>query len=66
MFVGRVINDEIDDQANAALFAAMREFDEIAESAVARIDVVVVGDVVAIVAKWRRLKKPAMDLIRSC
>ena len=56
MFVGRVIDDEVDDQANAALFAAVREFDEIAERTVAGIDVVIVGDVVAIVAKGRGLK----------
>ena len=61
MFVGRVIYDEIDDQANAALLAAVGEFDEIAESAVAGIDVVVVGDVVSIVAKWRRLKRHQPD-----
>jgi hypothetical protein len=39
--------------ADAALLRAVRELDEVAERAVARIDVVVVGDVVAVVAAGR-------------
>ena len=50
MLVGGVVDDEIDDDADAALLAAMGELDEIAERAVARIDAVIVGDVVAVVA----------------
>src|SRR5579871_2791568 len=61
VLVGRVIDDKVDDQANATLFTAVRELDEITKSAVAGIDVVVVGDVVAVVAKWRRLKRHQPD-----
>src|SRR5579863_10239290 len=53
MLVGGVIRDKVDDQADATLLTAVGKLDEITKSAVARIDVVVVGDVVAIVAKRR-------------
>ena len=43
MLVRRVIDDQIDDHAHAALLRAVREFDEVAERAVAGIDAVVVG-----------------------
>src|ERR1700743_796933 len=56
MFVGGMVDDEVDDHADAALLAAVRELNEVAESSVAGIDVVIVGDVVTVVAKWRRLK----------
>ena len=61
MLVGGVVDDEIDDDANAALFAAMGELDEIAERAVAGIDTVVVGDIVAIVAAGRGLERHQPD-----
>ena len=41
--------------------AAMSELDEIAERAVARIDAVIVGDVVAVVSAGRRLKRHQPD-----
>ena len=50
MLVGGVVDDEVDDHADAALLGAVGELDEVAERAVARIDAVVVGDVVAVVA----------------
>ena len=50
MLVGGVIDDEIDEDAEAALLAAVGEFDEVAEGAVAGVDAVVVGYVVAVVA----------------
>ena len=53
MLVGGVIDDEIDQHADAALRGAVRELDEIAERPVSRIDAVVVGDVVAVVAAGR-------------
>ena len=56
MLVGRVIDDEVDDDANAALLGLVRELDEIAERAVARVDGVVVGHVVAVVAVRRFLE----------
>ena len=48
-------------QSDAALFAAVGELDEIAEGAVSGIDVVIVGDVVAVVAKGGRLKRHQPD-----
>ena len=61
MFVGGVIDHEIDDHADAALPAAMGELDEIAERAVARIDAVIVGDVVAVVLAGRGLERHQPD-----
>jgi hypothetical protein len=37
-----MIDDEVDDDANAALLAAMGELDKVAERAVARCDAVIV------------------------
>jgi len=50
MGVRGVIDDKIDDDADTALPAAMGESDEIAERSVARVDAVIVGDVVTVVA----------------
>ena len=61
MLIRGVIDDEIDNDADAALSAAMSEFDEIAERAVARIDAVIVGNVVAVVSAGRRLKRHQPD-----
>ena len=61
MLVGGVVDDEIDDDADAALLAAMGEFDEVAERAVARIDAVIVGDVVAVVPAGRGLERHQPD-----
>jgi hypothetical protein len=49
MRIGGMVDDEIDDDADAALPAAMGEFDEVAERAVSRVDAIIVRDVVAIV-----------------
>ena len=57
MLVGGVIDDEIDDHADAALLAAMSELYEVAQRTVARIDTVIVRDVVAIVLAGRSLKR---------
>ena len=43
MLVRGVVDDEIDEHADAALLGAVGELDEVAEGAVARIDAVVVG-----------------------
>ena len=56
MLVGGVVDDEVDEDAHAALIAGVGELDEVAEGAVAGIDVVVVGDVVAVVAHGRGLE----------
>ena len=61
MLVGRVVDDEIDDDADAALLAAMGEFDEVAQRAVAGIDAVIVRNVVAVVLAGRGLKRHQPD-----
>jgi len=57
MLVRRVVDHQVDEHANPALTAAVREFDEIAERSVARVDAVVIGDVVSVVALRRGLKR---------
>ena len=49
MRVGRMVDDEIDNYANAALSAAMGEFNKVAKRAIPRIDATIVGDIVAVV-----------------
>ena len=56
MLVGRVIDHQINQHAHAALACAVRELDEVPERAEARIDVVVVTDVVAVIQTWRGLE----------
>src|SRR5258705_7014055 len=56
MRVRSVIDDEIDDDADAALSAAMGEFNEVAQRAITWIDAVIIRDVVAIVLAGRRLE----------
>ena len=57
MLVGGVVDHQVDEDADAALFAAVGELDEIAERAVARIDAVVVRDVVAVVLAAARPRR---------
>ena len=57
MPVRGVIDHEIHNDTNASLLGSVREFDEIAERAVARIHPVVVGNIVSIVATGRRLER---------
>ena len=45
-----VVDDEIDDHAQAELLGVIHELDELAERAELRVHAVVVGDVVAVVA----------------
>ena len=54
MFVRGVIDHEIDQHADPALFRGMGEFDKIPERAIARIHTVIVGNVVAVVATVAR------------
>jgi hypothetical protein len=56
-----VIDDEIDDRANAVLRRAMRKFDEITERSEGGIDGVIVRDVVAVVFARRLLKRHQPD-----
>src|SRR6185437_12426501 len=57
MRIRGVVDDEIDDDTDAALPATMGEFDEIPERAVAWIDTVIIRDVVTIVLAGRRLER---------
>src|SRR5689334_17892154 len=56
MPVGRVVDDEIDQHADAAALGLSHELDEVAARAEPRIDAVVVRNVVAVVAARRRLE----------
>jgi len=57
MLIRSVIHHQIDQNTNAALLGAVGKLDEIAERTVARIDIVIVGDVVTIVPARRSLKR---------
>ena len=59
--VGGVIDDQVDDHADATLVRLVHELDELAARAVARIDAVEVGDVVAVVAIRRGLERREPD-----
>ena len=61
VLIGGVIDHEVDDDADAALLAAVGEFDEVAQRAVARIDAVIVRDVVAVVLAGRGLERHQPD-----
>ena len=57
MLVGGVVHDQVDEDTDTALFAALREFHEIAKRAETRIHAVVVRDVVAAIFAGRWLKR---------
>ena len=57
----RVVDDEIDDDADAERVGVIHELDEVAERAVLVVDAVVVGDVVAVVAIGRRVERLQPD-----
>ena len=56
VFVRGVIDDEIDNDADAALRRRMGEVDEIAKRTECRIDGVIIRNVIAVVAARRRLE----------
>jgi hypothetical protein len=56
-----MVDDEIDEHTYAALLRAVGEFDKIADRAVARIDAVVIGHVVTMVAIGRDLERHQPD-----
>ena len=58
MPVGRVVHDEVHHDPDAPAAGLVQELDEVAGGAVAWIDAVVVGDVVAVVPVRRRLERP--------
>ena len=57
MLIGRVVDDEIHDDFDAAFVCVLHKLDKITARAVTRIDAVKVGDVVAVVAVRRRLER---------
>jgi hypothetical protein len=61
MLVRGVVDDEVDQHADAALLGGVGEFDEIAEGPVGRIDPVVIRDVVAVVLSRRGLERHQPD-----
>src|SRR4029450_5288223 len=61
VLVRGMINHEVDEDAHAALLGAVGKFDKIAEGAVTRIDAVVIGDVIAVVATGRGLERHQPD-----
>jgi hypothetical protein len=61
MLVGGVVDHQVDQHAHAALRRGVRELHEVAERAEARIDVVVVRHVVAVVAARRGLERHEPD-----
>ena len=61
MLIRRVVDDEVNEHPYAALLRAVSELDEIADRAVARIDAVIIRDVVAVVAMGRDLERHQPD-----
>ena len=57
MLIGRVIDDKVDEHADAALLRTVGEIDEIAERAIAVIDAIVVRHVVPVVTMRRGLER---------
>ena len=56
-----MIHYEIDQDTQASLSTSLCELDEVSERAVAGIDSVIIGNVVAIVATWRGLERKQPD-----
>ena len=61
VLVRRVIDHQIDNDANAQLIRLANEIDEVAECAVARMNPVVVADVVAVIAHRRGVERHQPD-----
>src|SRR5262245_3631836 len=57
MLIGGVVHNQINEHANATLLGAMGKIDKIAKCAVARIDAVIVRDVVPVIAMRRGLER---------
>jgi hypothetical protein len=57
MLVRGVVDDQVDDEADAALGGGAGELHQLAQGAVARVDAIVVGDVVAVVALGRGVER---------
>ena len=63
VLVGGVVDHQLGDHAQAALVGGAHEAPEVAHRAVRRVDVAVVGDVVAVVAQRRRIERQDPDRI---
>ncbi len=57
VLVGGVVDDQVDDDADAAVVGGADHLDEVAQAAVPRVDAVVVADVVAVVAAGRGVQR---------
>ena len=56
-----MVHYQVDQDTDPALFCPVSELDEIAQRAVPRIDIVIIGDVVTAVLARRRLKRHQPD-----
>src|SRR5262249_42594198 len=61
VLVRRVVDDEVDEHTYAALLRSMGKFDKIANRAVTRIDAVIIGHVVTVIAMGRDLERHQPD-----
>lgn len=57
VLIGGVVDDQVADDAHAAVVRRAQHLDHVAQSAQARVDVVVVGDVVAVVRIGRGIER---------
>jgi len=53
MLIGRVVQDQLDDDAQTAIVRGLQEILEVIEVPVARMNIDVIGDVVTVVSQWR-------------
>jgi hypothetical protein len=60
MLIGGVVEDQLDDNVHAPFVGSIQEALEIVQGSVRRVDVAIVGDVVAVVAKgrWKARQQP--------
>ena len=63
VLIGGVVDDELGDDADAAAVRFGDEVIEVVERAVARMDVLVVGDVVAVVSQRRRVERQQPEAV---
>ena len=63
VLIGRVVDDELGDDAQLAPVCLAHEMVEIGARSVGRVDVAVVGDVVAVVAQRRRVERQEPDRV---
>ena len=61
--IGGVVHHQIGDDADAALVGGARELDEVAQRPIARVDAVIVGDVIAVVAVGRGVERHQPDAV---